>query len=83
MADSLTEAFDVLNKVKEHDFSHRAAHLHPYTMLTALLTHAPAKHEIAKDIIDNSSVGDDIETRLTNLTDYFWTNLLVPRKSIS
>ena len=80
MAHHLEEALEVLNKIKDHDFSHRAAHIHPYKLLTALLTHAPAKHEIAKDIIDNGKGGDDIETRLARLADYFWTNLLIPRK---
>jgi hypothetical protein len=50
-------------------------------LLTTLLTHAPTKHEIAKDIIDNGKGGDNIETRLARLADYFWTNLLIPCKS--
>jgi hypothetical protein len=81
MAHRLEEASKVLNKIKDHDFSHRAAHLHPYKLLTALLTHAPANHEIAKDIIDNDREGNDVDAQLARLADYFWTNLLIPRKS--
>jgi hypothetical protein len=69
----VTRAFEVLSDIKDHDFRHRASYLHPHTMLTALLTHAPIKHEIANDVIQNSH-----PEQLCQLTDYFWTNLLVP-----
>jgi len=74
------EAFSVLKTIEDHEFPDRARHLHPYTMLTALMIHAPtetAKQEIAKDIIDNTADGD-ILAGLTSLTDYWWTTLLVP-----
>src|SRR5271169_4423932 len=74
MTDELVaRAFEVLDKIKDHDFRNRASYLHPYTMLTALLTHAPSKQEIAKDVLQNSH-----PEKLCQLTDYFRTNLLVP-----
>jgi hypothetical protein len=74
MTDELVaRAFEVLDKIKDHDFRGRASYLHPRTMLTALLTHAPSKQEIAKDVIQNSHPG-----KLCQLTYYFWANLLVP-----
>jgi hypothetical protein len=74
--DYLPDAVALLDTIKSHKFPSRPSYLHPYTLLTALLTHAPTKHEIAKDIIDNAA--DDLVGGLCRLTDYFWTTLLVP-----
>ena len=54
-------------------------YLHPYLILTALLLHAPSvagKTELAHDILAETK--DDLVTRLTKLTDYYFCNLLVP-----
>jgi len=75
------EATAILNAIKDRDIPQRPSYRHPYTLLTALLTHAPtqsSQNEIAKDIIDNADREDDILNGLVALTDYFWTALLVP-----
>jgi hypothetical protein len=80
----MTEAIQILDTVQDFVFPDRPEYLHPYTMLKALLTHAPAetaKQDIAKNIIE-STVEGNIVTGLTNLTDYWWATLLVPRNSL-
>lgn len=77
----MTEAFQILDTAQGLAFPDRPGYLHPYTILTALLTHAPveeAKEKIAKDIVENTADGD-IVAGLMNLADYWWTTLLVPR----
>ena len=80
----LTEALQVLGTVQGFVFPGRPEYLHPYTILTALLTHVPseaAKQELAMGIVETAADGD-ILAGLLNLTDYWWTSLLVPRNSI-
>lgn len=77
---SVDRASQILARIKDHSFSGRQQYLHPYFLLSALLTHAPTpsgKMEIANDIINSD--GPDLVAALTRLTDYFWTSLLVPR----
>jgi hypothetical protein len=78
----MTEAIQILNTVQDFIFPGRHEYLHPYTVLKALLTHAPsetAKQDIARNIIEITAEGD-IVAGLTDLTDYWWTTFLVPRK---
>jgi hypothetical protein len=77
----VTEAFQILDTVQGLVLPDRPGYLHPYMILTELLTHAPAeiaKQEIAKDIVENAADGD-IVAGLIKLTDCWWTTLLVPR----
>jgi hypothetical protein len=74
----IDEAYRVLETLQELSFPNRPPYLHPYNLLIALLHHAPAltgKIEIAKDILAQTQ--DDLITRLTNLADYFFYNLLL------
>lgn len=78
--DYIPKAIQILNAVKDFRFTDRPEYVHPYKVLTALITYAPsagAKQEIAKDIVDNSSQ-EDLVKGLTDLTDYWWKTLLVP-----
>ena len=78
-SDHLSEATRILNIWKDTELPGSPSYLHPYTLLTALITHAPTpegKQEIAKDVVDNGAKGFN---GLIQLTDYFWTTLLVPR----
>jgi len=78
-SDHLSEATRILNIWKDTELLGRPSYLHPYTLLTALITHAPTpdgKQEIAKDVIESEAKGFN---GLVQLTDYFWTTLLVPR----
>ena len=78
--DYLPEAIQILNTVKDLYFTDRPEHVHPYKVLTALIEYAPstgAKREIARDIVENANQGDLVQG-LTDLTDYWWTSLLVP-----
>lgn len=78
--DPVKEAFQILSNVKDFAFPGRQQYLHPYVMLSALLTHAPTlsgKTEVARDIIEGTRA--DLTGGLVALTDYFWTSLLVPR----
>ena len=80
----MTEAFQVLGTIQGFVFPGRPGYLHPYTILTALLTHAPAetaKQDIAMGIVESAAEGD-IVAGLMNLTNYWWTSLLVPRNSL-
>jgi len=73
----VVEATAILQAIKDHDIPQRPSYRQPYTVLTALLTHAPsqsAQNEIAKDIVHNAADEDG----LVQLTDFFWTALLVP-----
>ena len=74
------EAYQLLEALRDASLPNRPLYLHPYTLLTALLQHAPAsdgKAEIAKDILTQTS--DELVDRLTKLSDYFFSNLLLPR----
>src|SRR5438876_8632264 len=75
---TIDEAFDVLNDLKDLSLPSRPHYLHPYLVLTALLHHAPSvagKAELARDILAETE--DDPITHLTKLTDYYFCNLLV------
>ena len=77
-SDYLSEATRILNEYKDTDIAGRPSYLHPYTLLTALLAHAPnqaGRQEIAKDIVNSAE--NDL-SGLVQLTDYFWSALLVP-----
>ena len=80
--DIVSAAWAVIGAIQNQELPNRPAHLHPHRMLSALLTHAPtesAKREIAKDIVDNrGGGGQELMAGLIELTDYFWTALLVP-----
>lgn len=79
--DILSAAWAIVDAIEKHELPSRPAYLHPHKMLSALLTHAPTdsgKREIAKDIVDNGMTGRDAMTGLIELTEYFWTALLVP-----
>jgi hypothetical protein len=80
----MTEAFQILDTVQDLVFPDQPGCLHPYTILTALLTHAPAEkaqEAIAKDIVENTTDGD-VVTGLMTITNYWWTTLLVPCNSL-
>ena len=75
---TVDEAFNVLSDLKNHPFPNRPHYLHPYLVLSALLLHAPSvagKTGLAQDILAETE--DDLVTRLTKLTDYYFCNLLV------
>jgi len=79
--DDVSEALGILNSIRDYVIRDRPKYLHPYTMLTALLTHAPAasaKQEIAKDIVRCRNTEEETLRGLIDLTDYWWTTLLVP-----
>lgn len=77
--DIVDEAHQLLQALRDISFPSRPYYLHPYTLLTALLQYAPVpegKSEIANDILTQTQ--DDLVERLTKLTDYFFSNLLLP-----
>src|SRR5438045_1722429 len=78
--DAVHQAFQILARVKDQPFADRQDYLHPFTFLSALLTHAPTlsgKAEIANDIVTSDNA--NLVSSLARLTDYFWTSLLIPR----
>jgi hypothetical protein len=80
---TIETALDVLNGLENLHLPNRPPYLHPYLVLTALLHHAPSiegKMGLAQDILAETE--DDIITRLTKLTDYYFCNLLVACTSL-